>query len=246
MKDAIKNGLIALAAIAVIAIVTWLTGGADKVVGWLHSPEIEVRSVSRGEVSTFLAGEQIRFSLKGVSPDRVLWDFEETEIQPGSVQIEHAFAFDSNTPAGIESTRRVDVFYREGAEYRTAWTHVGISNLRFVSARIEGKGIALKVDQPANTNWVLSEVSLGKFEDGHFKAETKIPAEQVTYRSPLVVTQDQLGKMGMFDADRPKGVNAYFEFVSPDGKSRLKTVEDLDPQIKQLRLAATDKHAPPA
>jgi hypothetical protein len=165
-NDTIKNGLIGLAAIVLIAILTWLTGGADKVLGWLHRPKIDAESISRGGVSTFLAGEEIRFSLRGVSPDKVLWDFEETVVQPGSVQIEHEFPFDPAKPPGIESTRRVDVFYREGKQYLTTSIHVEVSDSQFVSAKVEGKGISLEVNKPGNSDWVLTEVSLGKFENG--------------------------------------------------------------------------------
>src|SRR5713226_6856492 len=110
MSDAIKNALIALAAIVLIALVTWLTGAGDKIIGWIRGPKIEIKasSTSRGEVSPFLAEEPIRFTLKGTSPDKVLWDFDENEVQPGSVQIEHAFPFESRKPRGIGSTRRVD------------------------------------------------------------------------------------------------------------------------------------------
>src|SRR3989442_6106586 len=182
---------------------------------------MELLAFPRGELPIFKADEEIRFSLKGASTDKVLWDFEETEVQPGSIQIEHAFPFDSSKPAGIESTRRVDVFYREGAQYRTAWTHVEVSNLQFVSATVEGKGISLQVNQPANASWVLSQVSLGKFENGRFNVWTKIPAETGTPASSVIVNQDLLRKIGIsfgptFDPESTKKVDAYFEFVSPD------------------------------
>src|SRR2546427_377448 len=121
LKNALISSLIALGALAVIAIATWLTGGGDKVIGWIRRPAIEIKasSTSRGEVPTFLAGGPIRFTLKGTTPDKVLWDFDENEFKPGNVQIEHAFPYEAGNPQGIGSTRRIDVFFRVGAEYQT-------------------------------------------------------------------------------------------------------------------------------
>ncbi len=239
MADIIKNALFGLAAVVLIALLTWLTGGGDKISSWLHRPRIDAESTSRGSVSTFLAGEEIRFSLMGVSPDKVLWDFEETVVQPGSVQIEHEFPYDPAKPSGIESTRRVDVFYREGEQYLTSTIHVEVSNSQFVSAKVEGKGISLEVNKPGNSDWVLSHVSLGKFENGTYKTQENVPAKTGDPSSSAVVSQDLLKKLGVtfdpaFDPEKSKGVNAYFEFVSPDGKNRLKTVKEIDPQVRQL------------
>ena len=102
MREAIKTAAITFAGLCLIALVAWLTGAGDKIIGWFQRSQIDVQSVSRGGVPIFLAGEQIRFSLKDASPDRVLWGFEETEFQPGSTQIEHAFPFGPSKPAGID------------------------------------------------------------------------------------------------------------------------------------------------
>jgi hypothetical protein len=116
LKDAAKAALTTLGALALIAVALWLTGSADKILAWF-GPKIEFRSISRGQVSSFLAGEAIRFSLKGSSPDKVFWVFEETAPQSGSIESDHDFPFDSGKPQGIESARRVDVFL--GRERRT-------------------------------------------------------------------------------------------------------------------------------
>jgi hypothetical protein len=249
MNPVLKNGLTAIGAIIVAGIAVWLANGGNRaVLSWFGGPTIGFWSISRGDVSPFFAGEVVRFSLKGAAPDRVIWQFDESEVQAGGVEIEHAFPFDARKPLGIASTHRVDVFFREGAPYRTAVSHFGVDNVRFVSAKIEGKTISLLLNPDQGAAWKLRQVSLGRFEGGVFKTGTAIPTP--TDRPPGSITLDQslLERLGItFGRDLNPGSNlradpltASLEFVSSDSKRRLQTVQDLAPQIRQLQAAFAD------
>lgn len=207
--------------------------------------------MSGDEVSGFLAGQPIRFSLQGASPDTVFWIFEDKDVQLGNVQNDHAFPFDSKKGTGIESTRRVDIFFKEGAEYRVASKHVTVRNVQIASANIDGSSIALSVSPPLTSDWTLSKVSLGKFQDGMFKPPSNVdfvvPSTDKNDPSKKLVILEQslLGKVGVtfdrgFDPESAKGVTAYFDFENSSGK-KLRTVEDLSPQIKQLQAAPEPK-----
>ena len=247
IKDQGKNALIVLVCVVAIVIVTYLSGVADKPLRWLNGPTIAATSMSGDEVSGFLAGQPIRFSLQGASPDTVFWIFEEKDVQLGNVQNDHAFPFDSKAGTGIESKRRVDVFFKEGADYHVVSKHVTVRNVQIASAKIEGSTISLSVSPPPHSDWTLSKVSLGKFQDGIFRASSNVdyvvPSNDKSDPSKKLVILEQslLGRLGVTfgqgsDPETAKGVTAYFDFENPSGK-KLRTVEDLSPQIKELQAA---------
>jgi hypothetical protein len=226
-------------------------GKAQAVWRWLHSPTIEATSMSGDEASGFLAGQPIRFSLKRTSPDTAFWIFEEKEVQLGGFQNDHTFPFDPKSDLGIESHRRVDVFFKEGANYHVASTLVTVRNVQIASAKIEGSTISLSVSPPPSSDWTLRNVSLGKFEDGVYKAPSIVnfitPTVDKSDASKKLVILDQfwLEKLGVtfgrtFDPEAAKGVTAYFDFENSAGK-KLQTVKNLTPQIKELQNTSKTK-----
>lgn len=251
MKDALKNTLIALATVALGAIVLWLTGGLDKIAGWLHREAIKAVSTSRGEVAPFLAEEAIRFSLKNESSDKVVWDFEETDLQSGGVQIEHAFKFDPAKPRGIESVRRVDVFFRDGDRYKTATIHVPVINVQFASAKVEGNTIAFKSEQsiqnasdPLASRWLLCGVSIGKIENGSFQTDKPTSKDECAVNNTFTVDQAALKKVGVtfgpeFDPETAKWATAKLDFISSDGKHHVETLKNLDSQLVAIQRQMT-------
>jgi hypothetical protein len=51
----------------------WVDLHKEKILDWVAGVQIEVSSTNRPSVSSFIAGEEIRFSLKGVESDKVFW-----------------------------------------------------------------------------------------------------------------------------------------------------------------------------
>jgi hypothetical protein len=243
MNDLLKKALLGLGVAIVVGIAVWLTdfGGLRWIISLFHRPRIQVVSTSRGEQPSFVAGEVLRFSLKDVVPDRVVWDFEETDIRPagpGAVETEHAFPFDPKEAAGLSSTHRVDAFYREGSDYKTASTHVSVSNVQIVSTKVQGEKISFSATPPPGSDWVLDNISLAKFENGTFTEEGKISAGSFAPASLDLTTIKKmlgLGSGATYDPDKAKGVAASLEFESPDRTRRLYTVQNLDSEIKEMQ-----------
>lgn len=241
MAGTLKTSLGAIAVVVVGGIAFWLTeaGGSEWVIGLLKRPTVIVESTSRGDASPYLAGEVLRFTLKGASPDRVLWDFEDKEIQPGNVQIEHAFPFDSSESRGIQSKHRIDVFYEESGVYRWASRFVDVNNAQIVQAKVVGDNISLEKESDGTSGWSIDQVSLSKFRDGKFQPQTPL-ADNGGGSTTVNVGESALKQLGInfgphFDPDNAKGAVATMTFVTSNGQ-HLKTAFALDNQIRELQL----------
>jgi hypothetical protein len=128
-----------------------------------------------------------------------------------------------------------------------ATKHITVRNIQIASAKIVGSTISLSVSPPPSSDWTLSKVSFGKFEDGVFKAPSNadfiVPSADKNDASKKLVILEQslLGRLGVtfgrgYDLETAKGITAYFDFENSAGK-KLRTVENLTPQIKALQVA---------
>jgi hypothetical protein len=136
------------------------------------------------------------------------------------------------------------------SHYLVLSKQVTVGNVQIASAKIEGSVISLSVSPPPNSNWRLSKVSLGKFQDGIFKPpldDSVVPSvdENDPSKKQVIVGQSLLGKLGVtfgrgFDPETARGVTAYFDVDNSAG-GKLRTVEDLSSQIKELQVATAPK-----
>ena len=126
--------------------------------------------------------------------------------------------------------------------------HVTVRNVQIASAKIEGSTISLSVSPPPHSDWTLSKVSLGKFQDGIFRASSNVdyvvPSNDKSDPSKKLVILEQslLGRLGVTfgqgsDPETAKGVTAYFDFENPSGK-KLRTVEDSQSPDKRTASSA--------
>jgi len=146
---------------------------------WLYHYAIVPIDVTSGrgpEVQDFIAGEELRFSLKGVQSERVFWVFDEDQssvVETRGPEIKYTFQFESNRKEPVWN-RRVDAFFKSGGSYRSAYKLVSVANTSIpATVRVDPSG--LKVTLPAGGptgDWKLASAKLGTFENA--KVEDKV------------------------------------------------------------------------
>lgn len=88
---------------------------------------IVVQSPGRLTANDYFAGERLRFVLRGVDADKVVWVFGESEVQVAGIETEFRFPLDTSR-YGLTSVHRVDVFFRVGEGYQTLSTTIKINH----------------------------------------------------------------------------------------------------------------------
>ena len=149
---------------------------------------IEKRSLTRGVVEVFMAGEKIRFALQDVESETVFWLFDEKELYSGGIEYEHAFAFDKNEPDGLEKVHRIDSFFKYNDSYQTTSTMVRVQNSRLVACvEIQGENISVVANKGLSDRWVLQKGWLSKSEGGVFQPKADLMFQPVA-GTPEVLT----------------------------------------------------------
>lgn len=116
-------------AVVLIAGLGVLIGGSSSVISsWFRSETIKATSLQRPSTDIFMAGEKIRFSLHNIKSERVIWIFDERESRIGNVETEYEYPFNADQPVGIAADHRIDVFFKDGGEYKVITTVVRIQN----------------------------------------------------------------------------------------------------------------------
>ena len=171
-KDAFQGKL--GAALGAGAAAALIAGGA-----WLYHyaiVPIDVTSARGPDVRNFIAGEELRFSLKGVQSERVFWVFDEDQksvVETRGPEIKYTFQFESNKKEPVWN-RRVDAFFKSGGSYRSAYKLVSVSNTSIpATVRVDPSGLKVTVPTGGPTgDWTLASAKLGTFENA--KVEDKM------------------------------------------------------------------------
>ncbi|MBI1818645.1 MAG: hypothetical protein HYR72_26985 [Deltaproteobacteria bacterium] len=250
-----KRTLAFLIPLVVAGMALWVSelGGKDVILGALKSwgplgqtGKISTTSPTRPGAASFFAGEPIRFSLRDVESERVLWFFREQDVYPASIEAEYAFPFDDQRPAGVMCVYRVDAFFKTAGDYATTSTFVHVENRKLVaSAVVRPSEIVVSAEptfadaggkEGSNDTWEFRRASLGKLEDGRFKPIFfDLPITQRTEKEvTFAITDNDLARTGysVQGLSPDRNVSVWFEFFS---KGQLLTVVKRLPAIAGLQ-----------
>ena len=181
-------------AVAVLVVVAGLTINLTTIKNWVIGTPIVVSSMTRGQVTEYLAGEVLRFSLGSVQTPRVVWLFDERQPLVGGVEAQFAFPFDEAVQAEEARDRRVDAFFKSGDSYKTATTLVRMRNIRYsATASLKESQIVLTVPNEFATGWFLKSGSLASFGDGKFIAHQPLPSKMVGGTGQFIAGPEETG-----------------------------------------------------
>jgi len=173
-KEAVQASMIGAIGVIIVALITvhyQRSTPKDDNETSKRDVTIEVKSVLHADKGRFYAGELLWITLKGTQTDRVYWLFDQGDTaQYSDIQIQHVFKLDDKRPKHAEKYHRVDAFFRDDTDYRTAHVLVPTINLKVqASVRIQPDGFDVVTPEQVESKYKLTRISLAKFRDGTFR-----------------------------------------------------------------------------
>lgn len=188
----------------------------------------------------YFAGQQLRFLLKGINPERVIWVFDEDRNQnrndlvaSTTSWLNYSFPFDPKSPQGV-SNRRVDAFFKSGTGYRSAWTLVSVANVQVrtdlsvkpigvAGSQSSGPASRLQLtvgDQPPG-GWKLDSARLGTLGD------SGVQETQNLVLTPTDLSHKLWNFPARADFGDPKKAWVSLTFTSPSDNRTLHLIKPL-------------------
>jgi hypothetical protein len=230
IQDHLIGSITAGGLVLVAAGAYWVDLHKEKILDWVAGVQIEVSSTNRPSVSSFIAGEEIRFSLKGVESDKVFWVFDEDEknvVETRGPEIRYTFQFDPKGRKNVEWDRRVDAFFKKDGVYRPAWKLVRVINTSLsTGVHLGSSGLRLTVAQPLQGDWKLTGARLATFENAAVQDKLDLAqapggraGEEWTFTSLTSAFTKALGGA--------KNTWLSLDFISPAGNQTLRLMKPL-------------------
>lgn len=207
---------------------------------------ISVSPASRTpDAKDFFADEKLWVTLSEKETDHVYWVFDESSnVILGGVQLQYAFPFDPQKPIGVESSRRIDAFYKSGDGYRDVSTYVRVLNTQIrANATVGPNGLALSLQKELPGNWKLDTIDLAKLRDGKFQNLKIEPASSASTSAATEVMWNDASIASGFGYPTSKEAGAKLlldttAWVSAEYKGdkpgeRLTVVKRLAPEAKK-------------
>jgi hypothetical protein len=235
-KDAFKSKLGAVLGAAVVA-------GLVAAGTWLYhyfAVPIEVSCPRGQDVRDFIAGEELRFALKGVESERVFWVFDEDQksvVETMGPEIKYTFQFDPKKKEPVWN-RRVDAFFKSGGAYRSSYKLVSVANTA-ISANIQvtASGVQLTVPPGGPTGtWKLDSAKLGVFENAAVADKMELahtatgPTGEV-WKAPSLLSEVASG-------DSSKKTWLSLTYALPENGQKVRIVKAI-PEVEKLVGSAT-------
>lgn len=120
-------------------------------------------------------GQKLRFLLRGVQAQQVVWLFDDQKAVRSSVQVEYAFTQDAADPQGLLSSHRIDALFKVGDSYIDVTIYVNVENIRYSAmVDIQPSGLSVTADSKltarskSGSHLKLVGASLEKYSGGKF------------------------------------------------------------------------------